>query len=190
MVVQAFRPASRQRKETSDSGEARELGYKGPCYAERGGQELSRRQIALLFLISIGAVLVHGYHPGIEDAEFYLPGVIKHLHPALYPFNDQYFMSHARMTLFAPIVATSVRITHLPLDWAIFLWHFACIFLLLLGCWRISRICFRDGRAPWGSVALVAALLTIPVAGTALYIMDQYLESARHVDRCDRSPAG
>ena len=136
---------------------------------------MSRRQIALLFLISIGAVLVHGYHPGIEDAEFYLPGVIKHLHPALYPFNDQYFMSHARMTLFAPVVATSVRITYMPLDWAIFLWHFACIFLLLLGCWRISRICFRDERAPWGSVALVAALLTIPVAGTALYIMDQYL---------------
>ena len=61
------------------------------------------------------------------------------------------------------------------MDWAIFLWHFACIFLLLVGCWRISRICFRDGRAPWGSVALAAALLTIPVAGTALYIMDQYL---------------
>jgi hypothetical protein len=136
---------------------------------------LNRRQIAGLILVSIGAVLVHGYHPGIEDAEFYLPAVVKHLNSALYPFNDQYFMSHARMTLFAPIVAASVRITHLPLDWAIFLWHFACIFLLLLGCWRISRICFRDGRAPWGSVALVAALLTIPVAGTALYIIDQYL---------------
>jgi len=57
----------------------------------------------------------------------------------------------------------------------IFLWHFACIFGLLFGCWRIARVCFRDPRAPWGSVALVAALLTIPVAGTALYIMDQYL---------------
>lgn len=136
---------------------------------------MTRRQIALLFLITIAAVLVHGYHPGIEDAEFYLPAVVKHLHPTFYPFNDQYFMSHARMTLFAPIVAASVRITHLPLDWTIFLWHFACIFLLLLGCWRISRICFRDDRAPWGSVALVAALLTIPVAGTALYIIDQYL---------------
>ena len=136
---------------------------------------LGWRQIAVLFLISMGAVLVHGYHPGVEDTEFYLPAVIKHLNPRLYPFNDQYFMSHARMTLFADIVAGSVRLTHLPLDWAIFLWHFACIFLLLLGCWRISRICFRDERASWGSVALVAALLTIPVAGTALYIMDQYL---------------
>ncbi len=136
---------------------------------------MSRRQIALLFLISIGAVLVHGYHPAIEDAEFYLPSVIKHLNPALYPFNDQYFLLHARMTLFDDIVAASMRITHLPLDWTILLWHLACIFLFLLGCWRIARVCFRSELAPWGSVALVAALLTIPVAGTALYIMDQYL---------------
>ena len=136
---------------------------------------MNRRQIALLFLISIGAVLVHGYHPGIEDAEFYLPGVIRHLNPALYPFNDQYFLSHASVTLFDELIATSVGITHLPLDWAIFLWHFACVFLFLLGCWRIGRICFRSERAAWGGVALVAALLTIPVAGTALYILDQYL---------------
>jgi len=136
---------------------------------------LSRRQIAVLFLISIGAVLVHGYHPGIEDAEFYLPGVLRHLNPALYPFNDQYFLAHARMTLFDELIATSVRITHLPLDWAIFLWHFACVFFFLFGCWRIGRICFRNERAAWGGVALVAALLTIPVAGTALYILDQYL---------------
>ena len=136
---------------------------------------MSRRQIALLFLISVGAVLVHGYHPGIEDAEFYLPGIIRHLNPTLYPFNDEYFMSHARMTLFDELVAGSMRITHLPLDWAIFLWHYACVFLFLLGCWRIGRICFRSERAAWGGVALVAALLTIPVAGTALYILDQYL---------------
>ena len=133
------------------------------------------RQLALLLLISIGAVVVHGYHPAIEDAEFYLPGIIRHLHPTFYPFNDQYFLSHARMTLFDDLVAASVRLTHLPLEWAIFLWHFACIFLFLLGCWRIGRICFREERAAWGGVTLIAALLTIPVAGTALYIMDQYL---------------
>lgn len=118
---------------------------------------------------------MHGYHPTAEDGELYLPGVKKNLHPALYPFDDQFFMSHARMTFFGELVAASVRISHLPFDYAVFLWHLACIFALLFGCWRIARLCFRDPRAPWGSVALVAALLTIPVAGTALYIMDQYL---------------
>jgi hypothetical protein len=120
-------------------------------------------------------VLVHGYHPAVEDGELYLPGVKKALNPALYPFNDQFFMSHARMTLFPNLIAASVRVTHIPFDYAVFLWHFACIFVFLLGCWRVSRACFRHPLAPWGSVALVASLLTIPVAGTALYIMDQYL---------------
>jgi hypothetical protein len=136
---------------------------------------VSRRHIALLLLITVGAVLVHGYHPTAEDGELYLPGVKKDLQPALYPFNDEFFMSHARATLFGELVAASVRLSHLPFDYVVFLWHLACIFALLFGCWRIARICFRDPRAPWGSVALVAALLTIPVAGTALYIMDQYL---------------
>jgi hypothetical protein len=53
--------------------------------------------------------------------------------------------------------------------------HFACVFLFLWACWKLSAICFRDSRARWAGVALVAALLTLPVAGTALYIMDQYL---------------
>jgi hypothetical protein len=136
---------------------------------------VTRRHIALLLLIAVGAVLVHGYHPTAEDGELYLPGVKKALQPALYPFNDEFFMSHAHATLFAEFVAASVRISHLPFDYVVFLWHLACIFALLFGCWRIARVCFRDPRAPWGSVALVAALLTIPVAGTALYIMDQYL---------------
>ena len=55
------------------------------------------------------------------------------------------------------------------------MWHFASIFLLLLACWKLSGILFESERAQWGSMCLIAALLTIPVAGTALYIMDQYL---------------
>jgi hypothetical protein len=136
---------------------------------------MTRKEVALLLLVTTGAVLVHGYHPAVEDGELYLPGIKKALNPALYPFNDEFFMSHARLTLFDELVAASVRLTHLPFDYVIFFWHFFCIFALLLGCWRVSRACFKEPRAQWGSVALIAALLTIPVAGTALYIMDQYL---------------
>lgn len=119
-------------------------------------------------------MLVHGYHPAVEDGELYLPGIKKSLDPALYPFNGRFFMSHAHATLVDEVVAASVRLSHLPLDYVIFFWHFACLFLFLLGCWRVARICFEDECAAWGGVALVAALLTIPVAGTALYIVDQY----------------
>ena len=120
---------------------------------------------------------MHGYHPYVEDAEIYVPGIKKVLHPALYPYNAGFFASHARLTLFPNLIAGSIRITHLPFDWALLLWHFFSIFMLLLGCWHIGRLCFRSTCATWGAVALVASLLTIPVAGTALYILDQYLNT-------------
>ena len=129
----------------------------------------------LLLLLTLGALLVHGYHPWVEDAEIYLPGVEKILHPELFPFNAQFFESHAHLTCFPNLIAASVRISHLPLEVVLFLWQLTSIFLLLLACWQLMRQCFADSRARWAGVAMVAALLTLPVAGTALYIMDQYI---------------
>jgi hypothetical protein len=137
---------------------------------------LSKRTTTFgLLLLTLGAFAVHGYHPYAEDAEIYLPGIKKLLHPALYPAGTEFFESHASLTLFPNLIAASVRLTHAPFDYAIFIWHLASIFLLLLGCWEFSRVCFGTVRARWGAVALIASLLTLPVAGTALYLMDQYL---------------
>jgi len=135
------------------------------------------KTLALLFLVTTASILVHGYHPFVEDAEIYVPGIRKLLEPALYPFNEGFFASHAKMTLFPNLMAWSVRITHLPLEWVLLAWHFVCVFSLLLACWKLGRICFGTTRAAWGSAVMVASLLTIPVAGTALYIMDQYLNT-------------
>ena len=79
----------------------------------------SARQFALLFLITAAAIGVHGYHPYVEDAEIYVPGIKKLLNPELYPFNAGFFASHAHLTLFPDLIAASVRITHLPFDWAL-----------------------------------------------------------------------
>ena len=138
------------------------------------GFERYKTGIGLLLLTS-GALLVHGYHPFAEDAEIYLPGVEKILHPELFPVGREFFASHASLTLFPNLVAFSLRLTHLPFEAGLFLWHLASIFFLLLACWELSGKCFPSFRARWCGVALVAALLTIPVAGTALYVMDQYL---------------
>jgi len=54
-------------------------------------------------------------------------------------------------------------------------WQLLCIFLLLLGCWRIARQCFQEEYAVWCAVAFVGALLRLSAAGTGLYIMDEYL---------------
>jgi hypothetical protein len=136
---------------------------------------LKSKPIVILLLLSFGALLVHGYHPWAEDAEIYLPGVEKILHPELFPFGAEFFQAHAHLTLFPNLIAASERATHLPFDWLLFLGHLTAIFLFLLACWELSGKCFPSLRARWAGVALEAALLTLPVAGTALYVMDQYV---------------
>jgi hypothetical protein len=136
---------------------------------------LNFKRLLLLLILTLGSLLVHGYHPWAEDAEIYLPGVEKLLQANLFPFGAEFFQSHASLTLFPNLLAALVRVTHLPLEPVLFLVHLASIFLLLLACWELSGKCFADPQARWAGVGLIAALLTLPVAGTALYIMDQYV---------------
>ncbi len=134
------------------------------------------RDILGLLLLTAAALLVHGYHPFAEDAEIYLPGVERILHAGLFPVGREFFQSHASLTLFPNLIAFSLRVTHLPLEVGLLLWQVASIFLLLIAVWELSGVFFPEARrARWCGVGMVAALLTIPVAGTALYIVDQYL---------------
>lgn len=133
------------------------------------------REIIVVLLLSAAALLVHGYHLGIEDEAIYLPAIKQHLDPGLYRFNTLFFEAQTKFTLYDETIAILVRATSVPVEFVLFGLHFLTIFLVLLGCFLISRECFRDRCAQWASVALVAALLTIPVTGTALYILDQHL---------------
>ena len=121
------------------------------------------------------AVLVHGYHLGVDDAAIYVPAIKRVADPTLYPFGSEFFMSHAHLSLFPELIGGSARLTHLPIDVVIFAWHVACIFLLLAAAWRLLGYCFTGTCARWSGVALLAATLSVPVAGTGLAIMDPYL---------------
>ncbi len=136
---------------------------------------IRRREYALLVAVAFIAILIHGYHPFAEDAEIYVPGVVKILHPSYYPFGQEFFETHAHLTLFPNLISWTAKLFRLPLDWTLFLWHFTTVFLFLLACFQIAAKCFPTWRGRWGAVAMIAALLTLPVAGTALYIFDQYL---------------
>ena len=129
------------------------------------------RLVGIAFL----AVLVHGYHLGVDDAEIFVPAIKRVADPGLYPFGSEFFQAHARLTLFPDLVGNSARLTHLSTNFVIFSWHVACIFLLLLASWQLVRACFHSGAACWSGVALLAGVLSVPVAGTALVIMDPYL---------------
>ena len=101
--------------------------------------------------------------------------MLKILNPSLFPANAGFFGEHAGHTRYPNLIAASVRISHLPLPWAAFLWHTVSIFLMLAATWRLASALFENPKARWAAVALMAALLTLPIAGTALYILDQYL---------------
>lgn len=136
---------------------------------------MKRSEGMFLLLCTLGALLVHGYHPFSEDAEIYLPNIEKILHPELFPVGAEFFQPYARASLFPRLIAASVHLTHLPFGFALFLWEWGSVLMLLLACWELSGKLFTDARARWAGVGLIAALLTLPVAGTALYIMDQYI---------------
>jgi hypothetical protein len=121
------------------------------------------------------AILVQGYHPGLEDDAFYLPAIKHNLNRALYPYDADFFRVQFQATVFDKLIALSLRWSHVPLEWGILFWQAGVTFLILWGCWRISRRCFAEVHAQWAAVTLVAVLLTLPVAGTGLSLTDQYL---------------
>ena len=131
--------------------------------------------LLLLLLLAAFAMLVQGYHPGLEDDAFYLAAIKHNLNPALFPHDADFFRVQFQATVFDKLIAFSLRWTHVPLEWGIMFWQWGATFLILWGCWRISRRCFAEVRAQWAAVTLVAVLLTLPVSDTGLSLTDQYL---------------
>src|SRR5579863_10645351 len=111
--------------------------------------------LAVLAILTALGFLIMGYHPGLEDDAFYLAAIKRNLNPALFPHDADFFRLQFQATIFDKLIALSVRLTHLPVAWAALLWQFAAIFLLLHGCWRISRRCFEQASAQWAAVATV-----------------------------------
>ena len=133
------------------------------------------RTISILLLLALLAILIEGYHPGLEDDTYYLAAIKRNLNPQLFPGDSEFFRLQFQATIFDKLIALSVHLTHLPLAWDLFLWQFGSIFLMLACCWRITGFCFEETHARWAAVALVAVLLTIPISGTGLSLVDQYL---------------
>ena len=128
----------------------------------------------LLFLTA-AAVLIHGYHFGVEDQTIYLPAIKKILDPSLYPRDAEFFLAQTKPTVFPQIVAATVRISHSSIENAVLGWQVFSILLILAASRRWSRKLFAAPAAQCAAVAMVVAVLTLPVSGTALYLVDPYL---------------
>jgi len=127
-----------------------------------------------IFFTSLG-IAVMGYHPGLEDDGVYLTAIKRNLNPALYPHDANFFRLQLQATFFDKWVAWSVHWTGIPVAATEFLFQFASIALIVYACWTIARRLFPEARAQWAGVAMVSAMFTLPVAGTALYLVDQHL---------------
>lgn len=125
--------------------------------------------------LTAAALLIHGYHLGVEDAEIYIPTAKKLLHPGLYPYADEFFLSHGHLSLFGPILAWTSRLTHLPIDWSIFGWYLVTLFAMLASCWVLLRACFESPRAHWTGMLVVTAVLAMPATNTGLLLIDPYM---------------
>lgn len=128
-----------------------------------------------VLLFSLLGFLAMGYHPGAEDDAVYLSAVQARLNPSLYPHDSAFFLLQMRTSIFDTGMAELVRTTGLTVAWAELLIHVLSIVLLMFAAWKILCLMFEEAEARWGGVAMLAAMLTLPVAGTALYIADQYL---------------
>lgn len=134
-----------------------------------------RLPLLRLGCLTVAALLIHGYHLGVEDGEIYIPAAKRLLRPELYPFAPEFFLSHGHLSLFSPLLALTAWVTHLSMDWTVFGWYVASLFGMLLACWTLAAACFSTERARWGAVLLITAVLSMPATNTALLLMDPYL---------------
>src|ERR1700680_4799734 len=132
-------------------------------------------RFSLLLAITLLSILVHGYHMGTDDAAIYAPGIENAADPSPFPFRSEFFMHHAGLSLFPNLVASLTWLARLPIEWSMLLWFAFAQFLLLWAAYELAGQCFRCERARWAGVGILAALLSIPVAGTALIVADSYL---------------
>jgi hypothetical protein len=134
-----------------------------------------RTWLAILTALSLLVLLVHGYHPFAEDGGLYVAGIQHTLNPTLFPHYTAFVTEHLRFSLFAPVLAATVCLTHQPLDRVLLLTNLFSIFLTLFAAHQILRRCISSEAAQLAGVALLAAWWTLPIAGTSLLLMDPYV---------------
>ncbi len=133
------------------------------------------RPFVFTILLTALGFLVMGYHPGMEDDANFLAANKAALNPALYPYNSGFFRLQLQLSIFDKFIAQSTRLAHLPLAWVVLFWQLVSLFLILWAARRIAAHLFPEESAQWAGVAMLSAMFTLPVAGTAIYIADQHL---------------
>jgi hypothetical protein len=128
--------------------------------------------IAVLSLITL---LLNGYHPLAEDGGLYVAGVQLTLNPALFPHYTVFVSEHLHFSIFAPVLAFLVHLTHLSLAWILLLTNLFSLWLTFYAAHRILQRTVSNQTAQLAGLFLLAAFWALPIAGTSLLLMDPYV---------------
>jgi hypothetical protein len=147
---------------------------------------------ALVSLLTLSTVAIHGYHPYADDGGLYAAGVKRLLDPTLYPHATAFVLEPTRFSLFAPAVAALTRALplsrdtqlHTALPVVLLVLHLASIATTLFAAWMLAARCWPTRTARAGAVTLLACWLGLPIAGTALLMMDPYLTARSLATPC------
>jgi hypothetical protein len=142
--------------------------------ANQSGQERGFAA-ALVTVLTFAALLVHGYHPYAEDGGVYMPEIKRLVDPGLYSHGAEFVVGHLRYSLFAPMIAQLVRLSHLRVETVLFAAYLASFWMTLFAAWLLAERCYQSRRARCGAVSLLTAWMTLPIAGTSLMLMDPYV---------------
>lgn len=163
------------RRQIFADGVNRSVENPSPLHRPAEGRWSILRWSALLLTLTFVIPLVHGYHPLAEDGGLYVAGVEFTLDRSLFPHFTEFVSEHLRFSIFAPVVATITRATHLPLLTVLLLINLASIALTLTAALALLQRITPNPRAQLAGIATLAAVWSIPIAGTSLLMMDPYV---------------
>jgi hypothetical protein len=133
-----------------------------------------RIRFALAALTAL-TLLLNGYHPLAEDGGLYVAGIQLTLNPALFPHYTAFVSEHLHFSIFAPVLAFLVHVTHLSLAWVLLLTDLASIYLTFYAAHRLLQRITSNQLAQLAALCLLAAFWSLPIAGTSLLLMDPYV---------------
>ncbi len=98
-----------------------------------------------------------GYRYGVGDQAFYVPAVVQHLDPDLFPRDRHILHVQDRFMLYDDAIAAASRATGTPVPVIFFAGYLAGMALLFGALVAIGRVMYQS----WWAVAMLAALMTL-----------------------------
>ena len=98
-----------------------------------------------------------GYRYGIGDQAFYVPAVVQHLNPRLFPRDRDLLHAQDRFMLYDDVTASVSKATGISLPSLFFAGYLTGMVLLFSALVAIGRLMY----ASWWTIALLAALMTL-----------------------------